>query len=89
MGLTFANYLYVIFVGSVKPQTGKSAWRQELFNEWVVQILCFHLICFTNFIPLEEAMLKYQIGESFKYFTFLLMVVNFIIMGVSLIPPVK
>ena len=71
------NYWYIIYLGQVLPFKAKAQNRLEIFNEWIIQILCFHLFCFTDFIDLtHDDMIQYKIGHSFIIITLMMIAIN-------------
>ena len=68
------NNLYMIYLGNVRPLKYRNDFRTEVFNEWIIQILCLHLVCFSGFVP--DNNVNYQLGESFKYFAIFMILVD-------------
>jgi hypothetical protein len=47
---TLMNMFYSIFFAGIHPNSRQWDFRLELYNEWAIQIMCFHLICFTDMV---------------------------------------
>lgn len=53
--------------------------KLEFFNEWNIQVLCLHMMCFTDFVStVYDQKINYKLGDSFKYFVYLMIIVNMI-----------
>lgn len=84
------NIFYSIFFAGVHPNARIWDFRLEIFNEWSIQIMCFHLICFTDMVKLDtEPLINYKIGESFKLFAMFVIIINLLTISTSMIHPIK
>ena len=87
---TLLNMFYIVWFASLHPNKIRYDFRLELFNEWAIQIMCFHLMCFTDMVQLDtEPLINYKLGESFKVFTLLVILINLVCIGVGLAHPVR
>ena len=87
---TLLNMFYIWYFASLHPNKMRWDFRLELFNEWAIQIMCFHMMCFTDMVQLNtEPLINYKLGESFKFFTLFAILVNLMGIGFGLIYPVR
>ena len=87
---TLLNMFYSIYFAYFHPNARVMDFRLELFNEWAIQIMCFHLMCFSDMVQLTtEPLINYKLGESFKIFASIVVVVNLVVFGHSLVGPVR
>lgn len=57
------NIFYSIYFAGSHPNARVWDFRLELFNEWALQVLCFHLMCFTDMVKLDtEPLINYKLG---------------------------
>jgi len=49
--LEFMNIFTIIYFGLMRPMSTLSRNRLELFNEFCVQIVTLHMVCFSEFVP--------------------------------------
>jgi len=81
---------YSIYFAYFHPNARIMDFRLELFNEWAIQIMCFHLMCFSDMVQLTtEPLINYKLGESFKIFVSFVIVFNLVVFGHSLVGPVR
>ena len=81
---------YTMYFASLHPNKKIWDFRLELFNEWAIQIMCFHLMCFTDMVQLDtEPLINYKLGESFKIFTLFVILANLSAVAIGLIHPVR
>jgi hypothetical protein len=52
--LLFFTSLYIIFYAGSEPHIFKHRRRIELFNEWWIMIMNYHLIAFSDFTLIAE-----------------------------------
>ena len=84
------NIFYSIYFAGSHPNTRPWDFRLELYNEWAIQIMCLHLMCFTDMVQLDtEPLINYKLGESFKIFIMFTIVLNLFVVSVGMIQPVK
>ena len=77
--LLFLNILYTIYLGNYRPKKYRDDMKLEFFNEWNIQVLCLHMMCFTDFVStVYDQKINYKLGDSFKYFVYLMIIVNMI-----------
>ena len=87
---TLLNVLYSIYFAGSHPNSRIWDFRLELFNEWAIQILCFHLMCFTDMVNMDtEPFINYKLGQSFKFLATFMIFVNLFGITVGMIRPVK
>lgn len=87
---TLLNIFYSLYFAGSHPNSRKWDFRLEIFNEWGIQILCFHLMCFTDMVQLDtEPFINYKLGQSFKYLATFMIFVNLFAITVGMIRPVK
>lgn len=68
------NLLYVMFYASVQPHITFSKRCIEFFNEYMVLLISFQMLLFTNFIT--DIMIQYIIGYIFTGMMGFVFVVN-------------
>jgi hypothetical protein len=61
--LLFFTSLYIIFYAGSEPHIFKHRRRIELFNEWWIMIMNYHLIAFSDFTLIAET--KFIMGYSY------------------------
>jgi len=93
-GLFASQVVAVIFLGQVRPQESKFSFKMDLFNEAMIIILIYHLMCFTDLVIIikegeVDRMLSYErqdnMGSSMIVFTLLLLGVNLGLLGINAI----
>ena len=87
---TLMNIFYSIYFAGVHPNGRIWDFRLEFFNEWAIQVMCLHLMCFTDMVKLDtEPLINYKLGQSFKFFTMIVIIINLGAITYGMIPPVK
>ena len=74
---------YIIFIINIDPHTDRIKRRVEIFNEFVILIVGYHLFTFTNFVL--DGMKQFEMGYSLVIFislTFVSNIVNMVIKNV-------
>ena len=84
------NIFYSIYFAGVHPNKRMWDFRLEFFNEWSIQIMCFLMMCFTDMVQLDtEPLINYKLGEVFKIFAMIVILVNLIVVVWGMIPTLK
>ena len=86
LSLSLLNSLYYLYLGHTKPQKLIKANRVELLNEFVVQILIYHMFCFSDFANVET---HFSLANSFISIVLLLMFVDVAIYAPEMYLPLK
>lgn len=61
-----------------------------MFNEWAIQIMCFMMMCFTDMVKLDtEPLINYKLGEAFKIFVMIVIVINLLTILIGIAPTIK
>lgn len=61
--MLFAQVIFsIIMVGHIKPWREPMQWKSQLFNEMVILVVYYHLMCFTPFFPDYDN--QYTVGYS-------------------------
>lgn len=89
MSVNFMNFLYTIYIGNTHPNKTKKVQMMEMFNEWVIQILCFHLMLFTDFINVSNESYAYELAFSFQYMCYTLIGVNVLALLTDFYRPIQ
>ena len=71
--LNFMSLFYFMYIGYYKPAESRKSHRLELFNEVVIQLLCYHFFCFTDYVEVQDQIVM---GNTFIGFVIFIMVVN-------------
>jgi len=65
---------YIIFIINIDPHTDRIKRRVEIFNEFVILIVGYHLFTFTNFV--QDEMKQFEMGYSLVMFISLTFISN-------------
>ena len=57
--------MMVIYLGYVWPFESHTITKMEIFNEIAAIFLCYHMLCFTDWVP--RATIRYIMGWSFIF----------------------
>ena len=71
--LLMHNLVYVVFYGVLEPLKSRHDFKLELFNDSMMSLMLFHMVCFTDTVDLKY---HYAIGYSFLAFLCFLVTVN-------------
>ena len=67
--LLSVSLVFTMYYLSIKPHAGgKIKYYNEMHNEIVIIILCYHMFIFTNFIPNNDIDATFTMGYSFIFF---------------------
>lgn len=69
--------LYIVFYGGNKPHWDSRRVSLELFNEVMILVACYHLMCFSDFII--DADTQFSMGYSFVAVILVVVVVNVVV----------
>lgn len=72
--LLFMTSLYVVYYASTRPHMDRHRAFIETFNEVMIMIMNYHMVCFSNFNPHMEA--QFAMGYSFIACIILVVVIN-------------
>lgn len=84
---TFMTSLYIIFLVNIDPHLDVVKKRIEIFNEFIILIISYHLFTFTNFVLDVDT--QFQMGYSLVSFISLTFMSNIIKMVVKNIMRVR
>jgi len=72
--LIWSTSIYIIFYAGIKPHNSRGRSRIEIFNECMIMIGCYHLICFSEFNL--SSLTQYQTGYSYVAVFAIVLLVN-------------
>jgi hypothetical protein len=72
--MNFSTLTSIIIVGTQEPFKDRIRRSLDLFNEWIVLVINYHLLCFTNFVSDPTA--REYLGYSMTAVTCLFLVIN-------------
>ena len=67
------NLMYILYYGILDPLKSRHDMKLELFNDSMMSMMLFHLVCFTDNVELKD---HYKIGYSFLFHLGLIVTVN-------------
>lgn len=85
--LLFMTSLYLIYFASQRPHKDRHRAQIETFNEVMIMITNYHMVCFSNFNPEMEA--QFAMGYSFITCILLVVIVNILAMAKETISNIK
>lgn len=80
--LIFLTSLYIIFYGGSKPHVFKRRRQIEVFNEWMIMVMNYHLVAFSEFNMNTKA--QYNMGYSYVFMIGVVIAVNLSFMFVKM-----
>ena len=72
--MNFSTLTSIIIVGTQEPFKDYTRRRMDLFNEFVVLVINYHLLCFTNFVA--DPVAREYLGYSMVVVTLLFIAIN-------------
>ena len=74
--MLLTHLFFIIYQINEMPLAGKKLNLLEIFNQWCLFFITFHMCLFTDFITSKTA--QYNLGWSMIFFIIFMMAVNFI-----------
>ena len=81
MSLLSLNYITSLYYAKCQPLTNRFDNRLEIVNEFLINLCCMHLACFTDVVPIET---QQKYGWSLVFTVGALCVVNLLVMFTQL-----
>ena len=77
LSLNYLSLAYGCVIGHANPMKSLTSNRMELFNEFCILIVNYHLMCFTDLVPDVDT--REIVGKSLEFTMYINVGVNFVV----------